>query len=186
MIIYLIGFMGSGKSYLAKELAALTHSAFIDLDQVIVKHEGVSISGIFENNGESYFRNLESDLLRSITQDVYKPELIRGEAEPNRRAPLWETFLENDHRCHLCPSSSLGETGGGLLPMPRPMPERSGNINDAIELKLADSKVPPQSAAALACRTEPKLNRNAQCRGTGCRVCRGNVHTIPLYINRRE
>ena len=83
MIIYLIGFMGSGKSYLAKELAALTHSAFIDLDQVIVKHEGVSISGIFENSGESYFRNLESDLLRSITQDVYKPELIRGEAEPS-------------------------------------------------------------------------------------------------------
>ena len=35
MIIYLIGFIGSGKSYLAKELAALTHSAFIDLDQVI-------------------------------------------------------------------------------------------------------------------------------------------------------
>ena len=61
----------------------MTHSAFIDLDQVIVKHEGVSISGIFENSGESYFRNLESDLLRSITQDVYKPELIRGEAEPS-------------------------------------------------------------------------------------------------------
>ena len=73
--------MGSGKSYLAKELAELTHSTFIDLDQVIVAHEGVSISGIFENNGEPYFRDLESDLLRSITQDVYKPELIQGEAE---------------------------------------------------------------------------------------------------------
>jgi len=83
MIIYLIGFMGSGKSYLAKELAALTHSAFIDLDQLIVAHEGVSISGIFENNGEPYFRDIESDLLRSVTQDVYKPELIRGKAEPS-------------------------------------------------------------------------------------------------------
>ena len=90
MIIYLIGFMGSGKSYLAKELAALTHSAFIDLDQEIVEDEGVSISGIFENNGEPYFRNLESKLLRNITQGVYKPELIKGEAEPP--IPIY-TFL---------------------------------------------------------------------------------------------
>ena len=68
MIIYLIGFMGSGKSYLAKQLAELTDSTFIDLDQVIVTHEGESISTIFENNGELYFRNLESSLLRSVTQ----------------------------------------------------------------------------------------------------------------------
>jgi shikimate kinase len=81
MIIYLIGFMGSGKSYLAKELAELTHSSFVDLDQVIIAHEGVSISSIFENHGEQYFRNLESDLLRSITQDVYNRELIKGQTE---------------------------------------------------------------------------------------------------------
>jgi hypothetical protein len=41
--------------------------------------------------------------------------------------------------------------------MPRPMPERSGNINDAIELKLADSKVPPKRCPRLGGRTEPKL-----------------------------
>ncbi len=90
MIIYLIGFMGSGKSYLAKQLAELTHSTFIDLDQVVVTHEGISISTIFENNGEMYFRNLESSLLRSVTQESLMSEQNKIAAE--QATPTY-TFL---------------------------------------------------------------------------------------------
>ena len=79
MIIYLIGFMGSGKSYLAKELATFSHSSYLDLDQVIEQHEGISISEIFELHGESYFRRVESELLKSITDQILQPELNQEE-----------------------------------------------------------------------------------------------------------
>lgn len=82
--------MGSGKSYLAKQLAELAHSTFIDLDQKIVEHEGLSISSIFENHGEQYFRSLESNLLRSITQDSSKTKLSLG---LNNEPKLKYTFI---------------------------------------------------------------------------------------------
>jgi shikimate kinase len=58
-IFFLIGFMGSGKTHWGKKWAALGEYVFIDMDEVIEKKEGMPISTIFEQKGESYFRNLE-------------------------------------------------------------------------------------------------------------------------------
>ena len=65
-IIYIIGFMGSGKSTAGKKLASLLGWSFIDLDMKIEEHAGKTIPEIFSENGEEYFRNLEAQLLKSL------------------------------------------------------------------------------------------------------------------------
>ncbi len=65
-IIILIGFMGSGKSYLGKKAADFFQTEFLDLDLVIEKQQSLSISQIFEKFGEEYFRKLENEMLRKI------------------------------------------------------------------------------------------------------------------------
>lgn len=61
--ILLIGFMGAGKSTVASYLSTALSSPQIEMDQVIVKREGMSINKIFEKFGEMYFRNCETNLL---------------------------------------------------------------------------------------------------------------------------
>lgn len=62
--IFLIGFMGSGKTTLGKKLAKQLNKEFIDLDERIVKQIGISIPEYFELHGEENFRLLESKLLK--------------------------------------------------------------------------------------------------------------------------
>jgi shikimate kinase len=59
MLIYLIGFMGCGKTTVGKKLAAHLDYNFIDLDKLIESNEGQSVPEIFSKKGESAFRELE-------------------------------------------------------------------------------------------------------------------------------
>ena len=63
MNIVLIGYMGSGKSLIGSHLAKKIDYKFIDLDQYIEKNEACSISKIFENSGDIYFRKIETKYL---------------------------------------------------------------------------------------------------------------------------
>jgi shikimate kinase len=65
-IIYLIGFMGSGKSTAGKELARILDWSFTDLDKEVEQSAGKTIKEIFAENGEDYFRNLETKVLRNL------------------------------------------------------------------------------------------------------------------------
>lgn len=71
--IYLIGYMGSGKTTLGKRLAARLGYAFIDLDHAFEEQQGISIAQYFAKHGEDNFRLRESDLLKQIT---YPPQSI--------------------------------------------------------------------------------------------------------------
>ncbi len=64
--IVLIGFMGSGKTSIGKTLAAQFDKKFIDMDREIELESGRSIRDIFEEEGESYFRDLETDYLERL------------------------------------------------------------------------------------------------------------------------
>ncbi len=66
--IYLIGFMGVGKSAVASELQKKLSLPLIEMDQEIVDRQGMEISEIFAQHGEAFFRDLESDLIREIAQ----------------------------------------------------------------------------------------------------------------------
>ena len=61
--IVLIGFMGAGKSTIAGELKDKLEMDRVEMDQMIVEKQGMSISEIFDEYGEAYFRNLESNTL---------------------------------------------------------------------------------------------------------------------------
>jgi shikimate kinase len=65
MKIYLVGFMGAGKTTVGRELAGRIAAPFFDLDELIEAAEKMSIKEIFARHGEPYFRKRERDLLRS-------------------------------------------------------------------------------------------------------------------------
>ena len=68
--IILTGMMGSGKSAVGSMIADKTECDFFDLDKVIESKENMSISDIFKNYGEKYFRDSEYRILKQI----FKPE----------------------------------------------------------------------------------------------------------------
>jgi shikimate kinase len=65
MKIYLIGFMGAGKTTIGRELASRLGCPFFDLDELVESAEKMSIKDIFAQQGEPYFRKRERDILRS-------------------------------------------------------------------------------------------------------------------------
>lgn len=64
--IFLIGFMGAGKTTVGKILAKRLRLTFIDLDEVIEKELNLTIQEIFSRYGEDFFRDAETKALRSI------------------------------------------------------------------------------------------------------------------------
>jgi len=66
MKVFLVGFMGCGKSTKAKQLANLLECPVIDIDAVIVAQQEMSIADYFAANGEAAFRHLENEVLKSF------------------------------------------------------------------------------------------------------------------------
>ena len=65
---YLLGFMGAGKSYIARHLGAVLQCSVMDLDAHIETIAGQSIASIFEEQGEAYFRKLEQEALHQTLE----------------------------------------------------------------------------------------------------------------------
>lgn len=70
MLLFLIGFMGCGKSYTAKHLAPLLQIPYLDMDKEIEKAEHQSIAEIFHKKGEPYFRELEHVFIQELDKDA--------------------------------------------------------------------------------------------------------------------
>ncbi len=66
MKLFLLGFMGAGKSYWGRQLAAHWNLPYYDLDDVITEREGMSVADIFASKGEDHFRRRESEILREL------------------------------------------------------------------------------------------------------------------------
>jgi shikimate kinase len=90
MLIFLIGMPGSGKTSIGKELAKLTGSNLIDLDEYIAKKEKISIPQIFKTKGEDYFRKAETSALKEIIERSKKTVVSVGGGTPcfNRNMDL--------------------------------------------------------------------------------------------------
>ena len=69
-ILYIIGFMGSGKTTAGKRLASSLKWSFVDLDNKIEEHTGLKIPEIFSLHGEDHFRVVEAEVLRSLLTDA--------------------------------------------------------------------------------------------------------------------
>ena len=66
--IIITGFMGTGKSVVAKQLARKLKMEFVDMDQIIEESQGMSIADIFARYGEKYFRAQENELVKELSQ----------------------------------------------------------------------------------------------------------------------
>lgn len=64
--IFLIGYMGTGKSTLGRELAQSLNLSFVDLDNFIENRYNKTISQLFEEGGESFFRDVERKTLQEV------------------------------------------------------------------------------------------------------------------------
>lgn len=67
--IFLIGFMGAGKSTIAKALQKELNMELVEMDARIVKEQGMSINEIFEKYGESHFRDIESQMILTLGEE---------------------------------------------------------------------------------------------------------------------
>lgn len=89
MKLFLIGYMGCGKSSLGKKLAKRADYEFVDMDSIIEQREGVPVADIFHYAGEEYFRKTE----RAVIEEL-------GEADGNYvistggGVPVWEDNME--------------------------------------------------------------------------------------------
>jgi shikimate kinase len=87
--VFLVGPMGSGKSTVGRQLAALLGKEFLDSDHEIERRTGASIPLIFEIEGEAGFRRREQQLIEELTR---RPNIVLATgggavlAEDNRRA----------------------------------------------------------------------------------------------------
>lgn len=81
MRVYIMGFMGSGKTYWGKKWAQQYGITFVDLDEQIEQSEGMSINEVFEKKGEDHFRLLEAAALKS-TADLHTAIIACGGGTP--------------------------------------------------------------------------------------------------------
>jgi shikimate kinase len=69
-MIFFIGMMGAGKSSIGKLLSKKTGLSFIDLDEEIVRKEGLSVNKVFTLKGERYFREIEAKILKTVKGSI--------------------------------------------------------------------------------------------------------------------
>jgi shikimate kinase len=71
--VFLIGFMGAGKTTVGRALARRLGWSFRDLDEMIEKRQGKSVAAIFTEVGEAGFRRAESDVLQELLDESFAP-----------------------------------------------------------------------------------------------------------------
>lgn len=93
MKLFLIGYMGCGKSSLGRKVARRLGVRFVDTDSVIEEREGASISDIFQYEGEEYFRHLERSVIDEVADDADDVVVSTGGG-----LPVWKDNMETMNR----------------------------------------------------------------------------------------
>ena len=126
MNIFLIGFMGTGKSTISAALGRRMSREVVEMDELIVKREGMPISEIFEKKGEPYFRELETGLLVELQQknDVIvscgggTPMRGRGEGKRLQLPPDIQHRRTSSHQAFLFVGTEPQKLPGKILAGP--------------------------------------------------------------------
>ena len=87
--IYIIGFMGCGKTTISSYLSRILAMDVIEMDAHLTKKEGMSVNQIFEKYGEEYWRNLETNLIIGI-KDYENKVISCGGGDPMREVNVKE------------------------------------------------------------------------------------------------
>ncbi len=148
--IFLIGFMGAGKSTIARELARIHGMRLIEMDEQIEAQEGMPISKIFETRGEAYFRQLETDLLEGLSPEDHTVVSCGG-GVPMRACNV-EAMRKSGRIVYL---SAQPETIYERVRHTHTRPLLEGNMNVAYIAGLLEERLPKYlEAADLTVRTD--------------------------------
>jgi shikimate kinase len=139
MNLYLIGMPGCGKSTISRELASKLKLSRIDLDEEIVKAEGMSIEEIFSKHGEEYFRQTERKILESF------PAANRMIIATGGGAPCFFDNIDYMNQAGITiyldvPASTLTErlTGPGQNIRPMVKNKSRAEVQEFVENKLKE------------------------------------------------
>lgn len=141
--IFLIGFMGAGKSSTSRLLSHMLNVKEVDTDALIVEKEGSQISDIFADKGEEYFRNLETGILDDIKK--MKPCIVSC----GGGMALRKINVEKMQRLgRIVLLSASPETIYSHVKDSLSRPLLNGNMNIPYIKKLMDARIPKYLAAA--------------------------------------
>lgn len=141
--IFLIGFMGVGKSSTSKLLSNMLNVKEVDTDALAVEKEGCQIPEIFEKKGEEYFRNLETGILDDIKET--EPCIVscggglalrQENVSKMRKMGRIILLSASPETIYIHVKDSLGR------------PLLNGNMNIPYIKKLMDARIPKYLAAA--------------------------------------
>lgn len=141
--IFLIGFMGVGKTSTSKALSRMLGVSERDTDVMIVEKEGCSIAKIFEKKGEEYFRSLETGILDDIKK--FKPCVISCGGGMVLREENVKKMKESGRVVLL---SATPETIYSHVKGSQSRPLLNGNMNVPYIKKLMEERMPKYIAAA--------------------------------------
>ena len=143
--IFLIGFMGTGKSTIARAMQEAYGMALIEMDEQIERKEGRPISEIFVQQGEEYFRCLETELLQGL-QESTDTVVSCGGGVPMRSCNV-EAMRKSGTVVYL---SAEPQTIYERVKDSHHRPLLEGNMNAAYIAQLLDKRLPHYLAAADA------------------------------------
>ena len=132
--IILIGYMGSGKSTVGRKAAKAVEYTFLDTDVLIEKEEGMTISKLFEEKGESYFREKETETIRRLLAEPKGNIIATGGGLPMKEGNA-ELLKELGTVIYLMAETDTlvkrlsGDTSRPLL--------KNGELREKIETMLA-------------------------------------------------
>lgn len=110
--IFLIGYMGSGKTTISKILSSRTGAACVDMDAEIEKAEEMTIRKMFIKHGEHEFRNKESELLDQLCHVTSAVDLLAGEETGEKKVldkvSKYESFAHRQENL-------IVSCGGGVI-----------------------------------------------------------------------
>ena len=169
MSIVLVGYRGSGKTTIGRKLADRLWQPFVDVDDWIVKRAGKNIRDIFAQDGEPYFRDIESQVIREISGLSEHVIGMGGGSlgrEENRRA-----IKEAKHqivylRCEAAalhqriaadPQSNLTRPnltalGGGIEEITKMLAEREPHYRQVMSAELDVTHLTPEEAVVRIVR----------------------------------
>jgi shikimate kinase len=105
-VFFLIGFMGSGKSYLGNKVSKKLNYTFIDLDTYIETESMMFISDIFARFGEQEFRRIEAECLRKVSENQNNIIVSCGGGTPFFHSN-WEWMQEKGQSIYLKQSEEI-------------------------------------------------------------------------------
>ncbi|HET9182669.1 MAG TPA: shikimate kinase [Candidatus Angelobacter sp.] len=142
--VFLIGFMGAGKTSVGRVLAARLGWSFCDLDDVIERRERKTVAEIFATAGEAGFRRVEGDALRELLQDASRShDLVVALGGGTFAQPANRALLKNSGAVTVLLEAPLEELRRrcGVDKTVRPLARDAERFAELFELRRASYRL---------------------------------------------